>query len=578
MKKLGILFLLAAFFSGCDIECVPYGSYSADKIQSDPESAFEILLNGCYDQLKSATDVMHRTGEYPGDNMMKQASTTNPFYMYMSYRHTPNNYYLNTTWVNAYKIISQSSDLVKLVEEGTSPEVDQKLGEAYFMRGMMYFYLCRIFGRPYYQSPETNLGVPLVNGMPSDLQAGLPDRSTVKETYAQVIHDLRKAETLMTQPRKSAIYISKTAAQALLAKVYAYMSGTYENPDPVYTDSCFYYADQVIRNKEEAGLALLNRSTFMKYNEYVPESGAQTETILAVKRLDAEFDANNPYVRSIGSMYAQIEGVGWGEIYASAKFIDLLNETGTNDWVNRQFTDARAAFIHPQYATDSDGKLIRAFRCVRESYDESGRLSRYVYLQAPIEGTEDAPFIQYNGQTYPLTVVDADNRKMSVELNGKTYVGYDDYQVRLNNGYPMFYIYKCSLEDGIPQLHSPIISRLAEMYLLRAEACAKKGNYQQARLDVNEVRERSIPGKGYGASEFTATTAKELIMKERQLELAFEADRGFDVFRVGGTMVRRYPGFYNTIFEVGPDDPAVVQLIPQDQINAYTGVLTQNPY
>ena len=125
------------------------------------------------------------------------------------------------------------------------------------------------------------------------------------------------------------------------------------------------------------------------------------------------------------------------------------------------------------------------------------------------------------------------------------------------------------------QLHSPIVARLAEMYLLCAEAKAKKGEYDIAKDFLNEVRERSIVGGGY--QELTAENAKQRIMKERQLELAYEADRGFDVYRVGETMVRRYPGFYNTIWEIPPTSPLVVQLIPQSEINAYPGVLTQNP-
>ncbi len=61
---------------------------------------------------------------------------------------------------------------------------------------MMYFYLCRAFGRPYYQAPDKNLGVPIVNGTPSEEEISnlsLPDRSTVKDTYQQAINDLRTA-------------------------------------------------------------------------------------------------------------------------------------------------------------------------------------------------------------------------------------------------------------------------------------------------------------------------------------------------------------------------------------------------
>ena len=269
MKKLYIIVLGAAalMMNGCDIERLPYGSYSAETIQKDKAEALDILLNGCYAQLRSATDVMHRTGEYPGDNIMKQNATTNNFSQYMSYKHTATNNHLPGVWSNGYKIIAQASNLIKMVEEGESAEVDQKIGEAYFMRGMMYFYLCRIFGRPYYQSPETNLAVPIVD-IPDNLDGlVLPDRSTVKEVYAQAVADLRKGEELMTV-YKSAIYASKYSAQALLAKMYAYMSGTYENPNKTYADSSYYYANEVIKSGK---FQLLSRDVFMTYNQMTPD-------------------------------------------------------------------------------------------------------------------------------------------------------------------------------------------------------------------------------------------------------------------------------------------------------------------
>lgn len=569
MKKLYIFLLVASILSlsGCDIERLPYGSYSAESIQKDKAEALDILLNGCYAQLRSASDVMHRTGEYPGDNILKQNATTNNFAQYMSYAHTTTNNHLPGVWNNGYKIIAQASNLIKMTKEGESVEVDQKVGEAYFMRGMMYFYLCRIFGRPYYQSPEKNLGIPIVD-IPENLDGlSLPDRSTVKQVYAKVVADLRKSEKLMTI-YKSAVYASKYSAQALLSKVYAYMSGTFENPNIIYADSSYYYANEVIQSGK---FKLLDRNTFMIYNQMTPDNKSQTETIFAVKRLDAEITNYNPV---IGSMYATIKNVGWGEMYTSQKYLDLLNETGYNDWANQKMVDARAAFIVPQY-TLKEGKMTRAFRFVNEVYDKGGNLTAYSYKQGAISEQAGTLKAQIADKAYVLTPIDVANKKYSIEYEGKTYIGLDDYMMTVNNGYPMFYSYKCSLEDGIPQLHSPIISRLAEMYLLCAEGAAKKGEYEIARTNLNIVRERSLPGKGYAT--LNASNSKGLIMKERQLELAYEADRGFDVYRIGEKMIRRYPGFYNSILEIEPTSPLVVQLIPQSEINAYPGILTQNP-
>ena len=126
-------------------------------------------------------------------------------------------------------------------------------------------------------------------------------------------------------------------------------------------------------------------------------------------------------------------------------------------------------------------------------------------------------------------------------------------------------------------MHSPIISRLGEVYLNRAEAYAKLGRYSEAQSDLNLIRERSIPGAGY--TDLNASNAAERIDKERQLELAYQAERSFDVFRNGEPLTRRYPGPHNALEDIPATDYRVTYYIPQDAINAYptNSTLTQNP-
>ena len=69
----------------------------------------------------------------------------------------------------------------------------------------------------------------------------------------------------------------------------------------------------------------------------------------------------------------------------------------------------------------------------------------------------------------------------------------------------------------------------------------------------------------------------DLIDKERQLELAYQAERSFDVFRNGKPLVRRYPGPQNQTVDIQASDFRVVYYIPQSAINSYPGKLTQNP-
>lgn len=571
MKKLAITFLAAStLFTACDIERLPNGSMAAEDIVKDPNGSLDALLDGSYAQMKGWSDVMHRCGEYAGDNMMIRGTSTDAFYEFISYSRTPNNYRLQSFWDNGYKAIAQTSNILKMIKEDQSAEVDQKLGECYYLRGMMYFYLVRAYGRPYYQSPETSLGVPIVNGTPDnvfDENMTLPDRSTVKETYEQVIKDLEKAASLMSEDNGPA-YASKEAAQALLSRVYLFMSGTYDNPNKDYAKKAVEYADLVINSGK---YELLNREEFMKYNTLVPETNK--ESIFVVKRLASEFSGYDHYY-GVGGMYGNIGGMGWGEMYASAKYLDLLDETGRNDWREdtKYFSDARAAFIEPQYTAEKK----EVFRFIKNVYAESGEQTNFNYVQAATTHAGSTITCTEGDDTYTLKAVNAEQGIYSVDYkDGKTYTGVLDFEIALNRIYPMFYITKCSREGEDSHLHSPVITRLGEIYLNRAEAQAKLGNYAQALQDLNTIRERSIIGGGY--SSLDASNAHARIDKERQLELAYQAERSYDVYRNGDALTRQYPGPHDAMETVMPNDYRVVYYIPQKAIDSYPGTLTQNP-
>ena len=103
MKKLIYIFSLAVIMllNSCEIERLPYGSMSTQMIVADPEGSLDGMLNGVYAQLKACSDVMHRCGEYAGDNIMIRGTSTDSFYEFISYSRTPNNGRLNTFWNNS---------------------------------------------------------------------------------------------------------------------------------------------------------------------------------------------------------------------------------------------------------------------------------------------------------------------------------------------------------------------------------------------------------------------------------------------------------------------------------------------
>lgn len=74
------------------------------------------------------------------------------------------------------------------------------------------------------------------------------------------------------------------------------------------------------------------------------------------------------------------------------------------------------------------------------------------------------------------------------------------------------------------------VLRVAELYLIRAEARARQGKLALALADLNAVRTRA------GVPASPAATAADLLLaieNERRVEFAFEADRWFDLVRTG---------------------------------------------
>ena len=113
------------------------------------------------------------------------------------------------------------------------------------------------------------------------------------------------------------------------------------------------------------------------------------------------------------------------------------------------------------------------------------------------------------------------------------------------NGIETYYITKFSFQGGSPTLSSPIMFRLAEMYLNRAEANAKTGNTKGALDDVDAIRKnRGLQNSLYNGKVPSGTTLLNVVLNERRIELAFEGQRTFDVYRNKMIMDRTYWGYH----------------------------------
>lgn len=128
----------------------------------------------------------------------------------------PNSQYVERMWRDQYSYIYHTNACIEglTAATGLTPAVkDQLLGEAYFMRAFLHFYLVNMYG-----------DVPLITST-DYLENNVKPREKADLVYAQIIKDLTEAKSLMgaEYPTGTRVRPNKGVATALLARVYLYV-------------------------------------------------------------------------------------------------------------------------------------------------------------------------------------------------------------------------------------------------------------------------------------------------------------------------------------------------------------------
>lgn len=171
-----------------------------------------------------------------------------------------------TDWVTFYRNIFTANtvleNLEKLNRNMDPTRWDDLKGRALFIRGMCYFQLAQIFS-PYYTGSENSVyGLPL--RLNSDFNQPVM-RSTLKETWDQLISDIQNALPLLAKTNQYKTQPSKWAANALLARINLLM-GNYQKAYD-YSNACLGISN-----------ALLNFNDLDPSREY-PINRLNTEVI-----------------------------------------------------------------------------------------------------------------------------------------------------------------------------------------------------------------------------------------------------------------------------------------------------------
>ena len=580
---------MAFGMTGCNLDITMYDGVMEE--QFDNKNLLE-LSQGSYRLLKNdggLIDNGYYFWAFGADDVTWNGTSTGSTFKLYDYSRNIASSTTEYTWELGYRVIGNCNKIIEIIQglgNESTREQTIMMGENYYLRALSYFLLVNEFAQPYSNNPTQNPGLPLkLTSDPNDLPQS---RSTVAEVYDQVVLDLKDAITYLTlqqgETPKSNIYATKEAAEALLARVYLYMEnwdGAWEMANKVITSGRF---------------ELERGNRFATYSQLIPEDNK--ETIFAVRRtLDKDDDG---YSR-MGSMYIRIDGSGWEEMSPSSRYLELLElHLNANDMPQ----DLRSKFIVKRYVEDgvADYTPVGYPNNVYEDWTfayavKQANTANYEYKQLDVEKQADGTFLitkdasKFQSATIQEEAYNTGTRYYVVGQDGNKYIGriepkvFDASTKRGKSSLFLVYaINKCSYQEQSKHLWSPIISRLAEMYLIRAEANYEKGGSVQATLDdINILRERA------GIPEWTATAESgnpkdvhKIIEEERMLELAWEGHRRFDVFRWRHTMDRRYPGGHtiaqgDKFYEIPYNSPSVCEFIPQLQYDAYPYKLEQNP-
>jgi hypothetical protein len=206
----------------CDtLEEEPYSQMSPSVFFKTEEHAVA-SVNACYSWLGF--------GGYYSQNILLMvevgSDNTNPGTHYKAerweideYYCSPENSITSTLWEYCYKVINTCNAALEGIPLcGLSSEREAEImGEPYFLRGLTYFNLVRLFGP-----------VPLMTVSTSDIEAiSSKGRDEEEVVYEQIIADLKLAsEGLPFQSKAEKGRANKGAAQACLADVYLTLAGT----------------------------------------------------------------------------------------------------------------------------------------------------------------------------------------------------------------------------------------------------------------------------------------------------------------------------------------------------------------
>lgn len=394
--------------------------------------------------------------------------------------------------------ISKISDMNNISQEYK----DNAIGHLSFLKAWAYFNLVRNYGP-----------VPIFRVSISDGTSMHQPRASVPTVYEHIIELLQEGEKMYSKNDEGFVegYASSGAAKALLAKVYATMA-----------------------SGAMSGVGIVVKGG----DPHLDEPQAIRHIAQTVDGYES-FDPETYYTLARDKAWEVIEEYDLFETYMDAWAISNRNK-GENIWMV-QARSGDADFgntICQDYVGvfREDGSLMGNWYGMRDHWyklfeEDDLRVVDGVIHRYPADGVDANGNLAY--WYYPRWYADKVANHEAYDSAGNTYDGTEVYKE--GEGWSLAKLTKFTFVTDRTEVnsdfHFPLL-RLPDIMLIYAEAVNELngGPTEEAYRQVNEIRTRSnaTPFSGMDQEEFRSA-----VLEERARELAYEADRRYDLFRWG---------------------------------------------
>lgn len=497
--------------------------------------------------------------------------------------HTPSNGMMGNYWNNGLQFINTCNGVIEYgeqVEDLTPSEKTAVLAEAHFLRGLYYYLVTMAYG----DVPlDLGSGKLKLNVSPSTTSV----RDSRKDVLAQIIVDLNYAKDNLPDKPAGIGRAGKAAAYHFLAKAYLTRASLGIGEASDY-ENAYKTAMHVIDNQGQYAVKLTQNYA----NVHLEGHENDPEVLFAVQRTWSSGGPNLDFDESNDGSNAVSNKGNRANFFFTAGYENVKVKVGTGEAaiVPRSLVYQRPwRMILPTEWLVFNAFGDNAYKKIDARWDGSFRMEWNAGTAFKVKGRK----VEVGELAVKLSLEDESNNYNSgtdsLGANGVIYKPYALYYWKMlfnangsyKNGavqyiYPSLRKYDDTKRAALNyDSNRPyILARLAETYLIAAEAALKYKDATEAANLINVIRERAAYREGLSASELAAAKLSmhvsvpvtiDYILDERAREMCGESWRWIDLVRTGKLLERAKK--YNLNAAPNIKEFHCLRPIPQSQID-----------